>query len=526
MEEILKGSDDFLEGIATIQREDAVRTGCAQPALPMLDLHGVSRREVHSSLLLHMQARLLEKLDSLDDKALSKLLELSFPYLHLEDVRDIVMRLLQRFPNIDEKYLLHIAEHPELYAVCPIAVKRQIWQINQGFFGEAVSPLLDKYMAEKESAMFTVYGNEKKATNFFSVSPKTRRQSAVVQELVDMIGSSLPLYNTLVQFLKTLYLRTHISHYCTLRSDIIMSLHEKDSSIRSSDPCHKFAWCLDACVKADLVDSKKARELYMFLENSSPGDEVLGDISMLLRDPYALNVACRSIIACLQDTQKQWKLPRESTDLESLLRIVQLGLKALSILDSKDYSLDVLDGGIVMKFLPELMSLMLESSFTVISERLKESLEPHQPTQSFLATMASNPLAMHISCSYAIHLLEKRDFLTLNILMSAIATACTNHSKGVELPDAFLHQLVYNSLYPQPIGVPELCTIIETFWMPCAPNSEPVLLHCCRLLWTTYPRLKADFLEETMEAIKPGDKLSSVAHEQYQTLALHINQQK
>lgn len=36
---------------------------------------------------------------------------------------------------------------------------------------------------------------------------------------------------------------------------------------------------------------------------------------MLLRDPYALNVVCHSIIACLHDTQKQWKLPRVSYNL-------------------------------------------------------------------------------------------------------------------------------------------------------------------------------------------------------------------
>ena len=276
VEEILKGSEDFLEGIAAIQRDDAVRTGCAQPALPMLDLHGVSRREVHSSLLQNMQSRMMERLDGLDDKALSKLLELSFPYIHLEDTRHLVMKLLQKFPAIDEKYLLHIAEHSDLYSSCPTAVKRQIWQINQGFFGEAVSPLLDKYMAEKESAMFALYGSDKKATNFFLVSPKTRRQSVVVQELVEMIGSSLSLYNTLVQFLRTLFLRTHISHYCTLRADMIMSLHERESSIRSCDPCHKFAWCLDACMKADHVDSKKARELYAFLESTPCGEEVLG----------------------------------------------------------------------------------------------------------------------------------------------------------------------------------------------------------------------------------------------------------
>lgn len=186
---------------------------------------------------------------------------------------------------------------------------------------------------------------------------------------------------------------------------------------------------------------------------------------------------------------------------------------------------------------------MLESSFIAISERLKEAYEPPVPTQGFLTLLASNPQAMHIATNYAIHLLEKRDLLTLNVLVSAIATAYVNHSEGVELPEAFLHQLVYCSLYPQPIGVTELCNVIESFWVPCAPNSEPVLLHCCRLLWTTHPQLKGDLLQDTLESIKPGNQvrgyddlctshafyslqLSTVAHEQYNTLVAHINHQK
>ena len=33
------------------------------------------------------------------------------------------------------------------------------------------------------------------------------------------------------------------------------------SEILSIDPCHKFAWCLDACVRERHVDRKRAREL-------------------------------------------------------------------------------------------------------------------------------------------------------------------------------------------------------------------------------------------------------------------------
>lgn len=127
--------------------------------------------------------------------------------------------------HISYRYLLEIVEKEDLYADCPIGVKRQIWQLNPGVFGEAVSPLLDQYIAEKESFLFNI--SELTKESFFMQSVKQRRQSAILKQLVDMLGSSVPLYNTLTQFLRTLFLRTHVGHYCTLRADITMILHEQ-----------------------------------------------------------------------------------------------------------------------------------------------------------------------------------------------------------------------------------------------------------------------------------------------------------
>ena len=125
------------------------------------------------------------------------------------------------------RYLLEIAEKETLYNECPISVKRQIWQLNPGVFGEAVSPLLDQYVAEKETLLFNITDITKDTFSFFNQPVKTRRQSPILKQLVDMLGTSFPLYNTLTQFLRTLFLRTHVGHYCTLRSDITMLLHEQ-----------------------------------------------------------------------------------------------------------------------------------------------------------------------------------------------------------------------------------------------------------------------------------------------------------
>lgn len=56
------------------------------------------------------------------------------------------------------------------------------------------------------------------------------------------------------------------------------------------DPCHKFTWCMDACIREKNLDVKRSRELQGFLDSIKPGQEkLLGDLSMILCDPYAIN---------------------------------------------------------------------------------------------------------------------------------------------------------------------------------------------------------------------------------------------
>lgn len=53
--------------------------------------------------------------------------------------------------------------------------------------------------------------------NFFSQSPKVRRNDELVKKLINMIGHNIDLYDMILQFLRTLYLRTRNVQYCTLR---------------------------------------------------------------------------------------------------------------------------------------------------------------------------------------------------------------------------------------------------------------------------------------------------------------------
>lgn len=86
---------------------------------------------------------------------------------------------------------------------------------------------------------------------------------------------------------------------------------------------------------------------------------MLGDLSMILCDPYAVNFLASSVIKIALHLINGEQLPRENAVLLLLLRMLALGLSAWLMIDTQVFKEPKLDGQIVTKFLPALMSLMV-----------------------------------------------------------------------------------------------------------------------------------------------------------------------
>merc|ERR1719464_1379776 len=236
--------------------------------LPLLDLHGIKRLDFHNSVLEDLRDKLISQIKRVNvtlkndpkekEKKLKDLLLKSFPVIKIKQLRPVVMCVLKNMSYIEDKYLRVLVRDKELYADCDIEIKRHLWRDNQSLFGDEVSPLLSQYIKDKEKVLFTY----ETGPGFFAGSPKSRRQAEVVQKLAEMIGTNVKLYDMTLQFLRTLFLRTRNVHYSTLRSELLMALHDREvQDVISVDPCHKFTWCLDACIRERNVDVKRSREL-------------------------------------------------------------------------------------------------------------------------------------------------------------------------------------------------------------------------------------------------------------------------
>uniref|UniRef100_A0A8C8JUF3 Negative elongation factor complex member B n=1 Tax=Oncorhynchus tshawytscha TaxID=74940 RepID=A0A8C8JUF3_ONCTS len=467
LKETLTNCTEPLKAIDQFQTENGILLPTLQSALPFLDLHGTPRLEFHQSVFDELRDKLMERVATIaegkDEERygkLEELLEKSFPLVKMPSIQSF------------------------LFIVCAVEVKRQIWQDNQALFGDEVSPLLKQYIVEKEAALFS--SDLSILHNFFSPSPKARRQGEVVLKLTQMIGKNVKLYDMVLQFLRTLFLRTRNVHYCTLRAELLMSLHDLDiSEICSVDPCHKFTWCLDACIREKFVDAKRARELQGFLDGVKKGQEqVLGDLSMILCDPFACNTLVLSTVRNLQELLSQDALPRDSPDLMLLLRMLSLGQGAWDMIDSQVFKEPRLELEVVTRFLPAMLSVVVDDYTFTVEQKLpsEEKTSLTYPTalpDAFNKYLQENRVACEIGLYYTLHIAKQRNKNALQRLLPALVETHNEMAFG----DIFLHLLTgHLTLLSDEFGTEEFCSAV----------FDGFLLAFDRLDWT--------FLFKTLEA--------------------------
>ncbi|XP_035791954.1 negative elongation factor B [Anopheles albimanus] len=534
LRDALSCCDDPLKAIENFQLENGILLPSLRPMLPLLDLHGVRRLDFHTSVLEELRDKLLAHINELGakegrerDRKLKELLVKSFPVVRVKQLRPVVMCILRNTPHIDDKYLRILVRDRELYQDTDTEVKRQIWRDNQSLFGDEVSPLLSQYIREKEHILF----DHLNLTNlFFAPTPKVRRQGEVVQKLAHMIGQSVKLYDMVLQFLRTLFLRTRNVHYCTLRAELLMALHDLEvQDIISVDPCHKFTWCLDACIREKNVDIKRSRELQGFLDNIKRGQEqVLGDLSMTLCDPYAINFLATSAIKILQHLINNEGLSRENTILILLLRMLALGLSAWIMIDSQDFKEPKLDSQVVTKFLPALMSLMVDDQVRNLHSKLppdeRESaittIEHSGPAPDAVeAYIQESAVASILAMYYTLHTARQKDRVGILRVM-AILSSCKD-DRAYE--DPFLHSLIALIIpMSEEFANEDFCTGLFDEFLFAGLTRDNVTRHMLKLLWYIHQKLPNARLMTLMKALQPTASHHESVHKLYENLQKRV----
>lgn len=101
--------NDPFDAINNIQKENKIRVPSLEPALCLMDLHDLPRRDVHHSLFETLKEMLISKLEVLEPRSMKRLLDKSFAFVNVPELRQVVMKILETMPKpINEKYVNNI----------------------------------------------------------------------------------------------------------------------------------------------------------------------------------------------------------------------------------------------------------------------------------------------------------------------------------------------------------------------------------------------------------------------------------
>jgi len=542
LKEALTSCTDPLKAIEDFQIENGILLPSLRPMLPLLDLHGIKRQDFHNSVLEDLREKLINQIEALassqttlpkdKERKLKELLNKSFPVIKIKQLRPVVMCVLKHLSYIEDRYLKVLVRDKELYQDCDIVIKRHLWRDNQSLFGDEVSPHLSQYIKEKEAILYSnegtavaavAAGSSSTATTttptatsilhgFFSVSPKSRRGGSVIQKLADMIGSNVKLYDMTLQFLRTLFLRTRNVHYCTLRSELLMALHDREvQDIIGVDPCHKFTWCLDACIREKNVDGKRSRELQGFLDAIRRGQEqVLGDLSMTLCDPFAINFLATAAMKVMNAQVGNEALPRDNAVLHLLLRMLGLGLSAWDMIDTQEFMEPKVDPHLVTKFIPALMSLIVDDQVRSFNAKLPEEeretasiVIDHSgpPPDAFQHFCEENTVAATLAMHYTLQTSRNRDKTGIMRVLGILANSVKSHP----FEDVFLHCLITDLIkMKDEFEAEDFCTVVFDEFFFTLIGSDNVIRHLLRLLWYVYSKISTVRTENLMKLTEPA----------------------
>ncbi|VDP11929.1 unnamed protein product [Onchocerca flexuosa] len=394
---------DPIETIKNFQERNSIKLPVLNPALRLLDLHNIRRTEFHEEAANDISDLLLTKIKDLGAtgtiesvQLLEKQLEKSFKLYRVPSIRPFVLETLKQLPKAPDRYLKVIVTDREFYDNCAVTVRQQIWLKNDSLYMDAILPVIDSYIDEKQKVMQIV---DQSPTNYFTCeTTKSRRQWPQILELMAMVGQQEPLYRRLNSVIRERFLKSADATYCSLRMELVMSAHDLNiESVIRSDPCHDLAWCLDACVRDKHLDAQQTNKLKNILDSTKKlKAEIIGDLAMIAGDAHVIHFLCSMAVKVLRDSalHATGHLPRELVPLQLLLRLLSFGASAHNILSTNDVTvLQNVDALVFTKFLASFTTLIVEDVIRYELNRASDEIIDENPASDFLSDPSEEMLS-------------------------------------------------------------------------------------------------------------------------------------
>lgn len=187
------GDMSIFDFVRDVRKKHTVRSKHCEPMMALLKMGGMDRARVEREVLTVLLDVFKGKIPDLDQSQLSELLDQSYTYLTVPELRAIPIAVLERLDDVDQSTWQEIVENgleEAPYIDLPLTIKRRIWlSIPHAFLYEVDCILAD-----------VVEHREPQKVEDFVLPPDrvtARSENSVLQRFLKLLGNTDVLY---VQF--------------------------------------------------------------------------------------------------------------------------------------------------------------------------------------------------------------------------------------------------------------------------------------------------------------------------------------
>ena len=285
----LSRATDVQASMERVRALGALSDRDAEPVLGLLSALGIRRGEAYREMLERATKELIRRVATLPQGTLLSLLDASFPYIGIEELKAVPLAVFAHMSPVPSSYLKQVSRDLVIFRQLPVEVQRQCWALDWQLLRRHASPSMMAYGEETATIEAMINQNieltplradedwspsEEGAKKKGDVSgtmnrQKIRKESESVQRLMRIIGKTTRLYIEIVRLCRAHFANSGDDAACSLRSQLLMAFHDAgEMEMCSMDKCHRLAWLMDTCIRDRYLDGRRLKEMGTILETA------------------------------------------------------------------------------------------------------------------------------------------------------------------------------------------------------------------------------------------------------------------
>jgi Cofactor of BRCA1 (COBRA1) len=346
---------------------------------------GMTQAESNARIVQRLLHRLLHSIHTANALQTRALLDASFSFISVEELRIVPVTLLQRLPSIPQRFLKRLTEERKLLMNLPLSLSRQVWLSAPDTAADAIDGHINAFLTKQHK--HSRHQPDSSAASSSPLSSLIADSAALFQQAVDQIVAAFASSGDRCLAVLLMDIATQHQHDIDSNNS---EAQQQPSVSQHTAPCLLLLdWCslwhrfiAASAISPDVVSALMPRFDRLRASAPSSSSSALLCFWLVLCHPAIDTMLLSAIIACLHDVVEQERIPNDHLQLHLYSDLLHASIHAHRMVRSADSNRPTASAQLFHVLYPLLVELILLSLMDEkedLNTKLSRAHHQHDP---------------------------------------------------------------------------------------------------------------------------------------------------